>query len=538
MYKVLLTVFCAIVLCFSAANDACGQSMSSSDAHVSQGRSSIVLGSNLFGQQCKHFPDFHFQDPNYIITAGDKIAVQLWGAVTLNQSETVDQNGNIFLPNIGPIMVGGVSSSQLDKVIKINLSKAYKKDVYGYAHLLTSQPVQIYVTGQVKFPGLYNGISSDSILQFLCKAGGINSNGSYRDVRLMRSGRIVTQYDLYSFILTGKIAGFPLHQGDTIFVTPVKNTITVTLDKTASQPLRRVSVEFQGSSVSIHQLMHDLSIKDDDYTYVKVIYANKASLASHYLPLAQSGSVRVGENDQVEFIEDQTNPQITITVDGAVRGAHTFILPEGATLSSLVKKLKFKSGSNINAIQVFRPSVAKVQKKNINRSLNMLSKAVLTPSINTAEGAQMSQVQARLAAQYIAEARKVKPKGQVVLGSRSMWQHFMLKNNDVIHVPEQSSVVNIGGEVLIPKSIQYSPTYSFQDYLMAAGGFTQQANRRGVLVVYPNGAVRVVRYDTSLPISGGDQIMVLPRPFSDNLAVAALFSQLVYQIAIATKVVL
>ncbi|MFT2542688.1 polysaccharide biosynthesis/export family protein, partial [Escherichia coli] len=86
----------------------------------------------------------------------------------------VDPKGNIFLPNVGPVKVAGVSNSQLNALVTSKVKEVYQSNVNVYASLLQAQPVKVYVTGFVRNPGLYGGVTSDSLLNYLIKAGGVD----------------------------------------------------------------------------------------------------------------------------------------------------------------------------------------------------------------------------------------------------------------------------------------------------------------------------------------------------------------------------
>ena len=45
---------------------------------------------------------------SYQINPGDNINLRLWGAYQFNGTQTVDPQGNIFIPNVGPVRVAGV----------------------------------------------------------------------------------------------------------------------------------------------------------------------------------------------------------------------------------------------------------------------------------------------------------------------------------------------------------------------------------------------------------------------------------------------
>ena len=79
-------------------------------AIVTEQASYTVLGQNLFngsfGRQ--QFTGFN---PNYRIAVGDKVLLQLWGAVESRGDQVVDAQGNIFIPQVGPVNIAGVLNS-------------------------------------------------------------------------------------------------------------------------------------------------------------------------------------------------------------------------------------------------------------------------------------------------------------------------------------------------------------------------------------------------------------------------------------------
>lgn len=81
-------------------------------------------------------------NPDYILNPGDSIQVRLWGAFTFDGALQVDPKGNIFLPNVGPVKVAGVSNSQLNATVTSKVKEVYQSNVNVYASLLQAQPVK------------------------------------------------------------------------------------------------------------------------------------------------------------------------------------------------------------------------------------------------------------------------------------------------------------------------------------------------------------------------------------------------------------
>ena len=72
------------------------------------------------------------------------------------------------------------------------------------------------------------------------------------------------------------------------------------------------------------------------------------------------------------------------------------------------------------------------------------------------------------------------------------------------------------------------------DYIEGAGGFTRQADTSQILVVRQNGEVSSAR---DVPLRPGDEILILPKAPTKNLQLAKTLTQMLYQIAIVTKVI-
>jgi hypothetical protein len=104
---------------------------------------------------------------DYVLAIGDRVALRMWGAYPYQDVQVVDPQGNVFLPNVGPVHVAGVRNSELNEVIRSAIRQVYRSNVNVYASLEASQPVRVFVTGFVRAPGQYPGVADDSILGFL-----------------------------------------------------------------------------------------------------------------------------------------------------------------------------------------------------------------------------------------------------------------------------------------------------------------------------------------------------------------------------------
>lgn len=65
----------------------------------------------------------------------------------------------------------------------------------------------------------------------------------------------------------------------------------------------------------------------------------------------------------------------------------------------------------------------------------------------------------------------------------------VLRDGDVISVPQYNGTVRVMGAVLYPNSVTYAEGKRLKYYVDAAGGFDNRARRRGAFVIYMNGMV-------------------------------------------------
>lgn len=70
---------------------------------------------------------------------------------------------------------------------------------------------------------------------------------------------------------------------------------------------------------------------------------------------------------------------------------------------------------------------------------------------------------------------------------------LLLKEGDSLFIPKKLQTVFVKGGVYNPTSIRYDKHLSFQDYISAAGGYNQKANKNQAYIIYANGKVNSVK---------------------------------------------
>ncbi|RJT46757.1 polysaccharide biosynthesis/export family protein [Rahnella woolbedingensis] len=492
---------------------------------------SRMFGAQLFtgGAAADNAASIGF-NPNYIVGLGDQVQIRLWGAFNFDGALTVDPKGNIFLPNVGPLKVAGVSNSQLNSVITTKVKQVYQSNVNVYASLLQAQPVKVFVTGYVTNPGLYGGVASDSLLSYLSKAGGVDTErGSYVDIVVKHNDRVRSRINLYDFLLNGDLRLSQFSDGDTIVVGPRQHTFSVEGDVFNSYDF-----EFRDSTIPVSEALSWARPKPGA-THMTIIRQQGSMKRSEYYPLGSAPGRSLQDGDKLIVSSDRYAGTIQVRIEGAHSGEHAVVLPYGATMSQLLPKIRTNSMSQINSIQLYRRSVALRQKEMLDLTLQKLEEASLSAQSSTQEEGRLRAQEAQLVSRFVAKARQVVPKGEVVLSEDNLNQ-VILEDGDVINIPEKTSLVMIHGEVLFPNAVSWQKGLSPDDYIEKVGGYTQKAGNSKVILIKQNG--EAINAEDVKSLQPGDELMVLPKYESKNIEVTRGISTILYQLAVAAKVIL
>jgi hypothetical protein len=257
---------------------------------------------------------------------------------------------------------------------------------------------------------------------------------------------------------------------------------------------------------------------------------------ANYLTLDEFDSVLLSNGDEVLFFDDQHQSQMVVQLEGEFLGQSYFVLPRTATLQQLLNMVPIEPLlTDFDNISLRRKSVAERQKQALEDSLRRLETTYLGAPSATAEESAIRIREAELISQFVAKAKQVEPNGRLVVSHDGQIVDIRLQDGDIITLPPRTDAVLVSGEVYIPQSVVFVPGKSALEYIKGAGGFSQHADKKRVLVVRQNGEVRNA---SEVSLRPGDEILVLPLVSTKNLQLASTMTQILYQIAVATKVAL
>jgi protein involved in polysaccharide export with SLBB domain len=195
------------------------------------------FGSNFFeNKNISEAPQLFIATPSdYRLGPGDELIVNLFGASENSYSLEISRNGTVKLDRLAPIYLSGLSIPSAKSRLKNRLSKLYAGLVSNDqlsrvdidVSLQKARSIVINITGQVTAPGTYTISGFSSVLNALFAAGGPNEIGSFRNIKLLRNGKVSKTIDLYDYFVRGVYPNVYLRDQDVILVSAFNKQVEV-----------------------------------------------------------------------------------------------------------------------------------------------------------------------------------------------------------------------------------------------------------------------------------------------------------------------
>ncbi|MCZ8132985.1 MAG: SLBB domain-containing protein [Steroidobacteraceae bacterium] len=187
------------------------------------------FGYDLFSSQASTFaPVTDLPVPSdYRVGPGDVLEVQLLGGGGGSYSLEVTRSGEVTIPDIGPVAVGGMRFEDVRRTIEAAVSRQLigMQAVVSMGELRT---IQVFIAGEAEQPGAYTVSALSTITSALFSAGGVKEIGSLRKIQLRRGADVVATLDIYNLLLRGDArSDVRLLPGDVILVPPIGATASV-----------------------------------------------------------------------------------------------------------------------------------------------------------------------------------------------------------------------------------------------------------------------------------------------------------------------
>ena len=167
--------------------------------------------------------------PNeYQISLGDVIGVVLSGSKKQVFDMKVQLDGTVLFPELGSISVAGESFQDIKNKFRNLIEQSY----IGVSIDLSLKDLsakKITIVGAVNNPGTYLVNPFTTISNSLAYSGGIQSIGSLRNIRLLRSNGDSFVFDLYKLLIDGdRTNDITIESGDVIVIGAASKFINIT----------------------------------------------------------------------------------------------------------------------------------------------------------------------------------------------------------------------------------------------------------------------------------------------------------------------
>ena len=395
-----------------------------------------VFGRNIFNNPNLTFaPNMNIATPqNYVLGPGDVLVVDIYGGSQESQRLTVSPEGDVYVPEFGPIQVSGLQIRAAQNRIRQRLGRYFQNSDIRIT-LGQTRSIQVNVLGEVRVPGTYTLSSLSTVYHALYRAGGISNLGTLRNIKLYRQGKLVTVVDVYEFIFNGRLAGnVPLQDNDVIQVDTYDCLVNIT-----GYVKRPMFYELR-STESISTLLKYCGGFTSDAHKQTVRVNRNAEKMKNVFNIDEfdfsSFKLRDGDSVSVEAIYDLYENMVE--VNGAVARPGMYQL--GDKVYSVKSLLERAEGLTPEA---------------------MTNRAVLR----------------RLKPNRTQEVISINLEG-IMEGTEADVQ---LQNEDVLFIPtipehQYSRTITILGEVVFPGPYEYADSMTLENFILQAGGLTYAAS--------------------------------------------------------------
>lgn len=319
-----------------------------------------VFGHNLFNRAELTFePSLNIPTPqNYQLGPGDELIIEVWGASQSQSRLTVSPEGQIVVPDVGVINVGGLTIEKASTLITNRLSTIYSglkgntPNTFAQVSIGNVRSIKVTVAGDAFMPGTYTIPSFATAFNALYLAGGPDEMGSFREIRVVRNGKLYQKIDLYDFLLRGETElNVRLQDEDIVFIAPFQNRVTfygevvrpAIYELKEGETLENL-VEFSGG-FSARAYSKHLVVNRKTDSQKKLLNVDK-ELFSSFL-MKNGDEIKVGE-----ILDRYEN---RVTVKGAVFREGEYGLTEGMTVGMLIKKAEgLREDAFTNRASIYR----------------------------------------------------------------------------------------------------------------------------------------------------------------------------------------
>ncbi len=501
-----------------------------------------IFGKKFFDTMQSSFmpinePNF---DDSYVLDFGDTLEIQLIGQNDLNDKFVLRRDGTINLEDIGKITLSGLSLKEATKLIKAKVNDSYI-GTEAYVTLSEIRDVQIIISGNAFNPGIYTLNGNSNILHAITMAGGINDEGSYRDIKLIRDDEVIEVLDLYELFVFGKTNLYKrLRSGDSILVGPTLDLVNV-----LSGVNRPAYYEIKDKETfeDLIKFANGLT-SEADLDYIQLQRFNKKDLIIDSFQIDELYKQKPRNNDTLIIGEYKYS---SVEIIGAVKTPGVYTISNGDTLKDVIQR----AGGYEDYAYPFGGFLNNVKTLEINKvARERLYEQFLRNLIDSLSSNMNASPPTNSLPLILKELRDAKDVGRIIaefdldILSTKPELNTTLEDGDEIIIPNLTQQVYVYGEVNNQGAIRYVSGKNLKHYINGSGGLMSSADKKLIYVIHPNGETSKLMNDNRiLSILNNDNrnqsiypgsIIYVPRSLGMNtVQTAAILSPIISGLALS-----
>lgn len=499
----------------------------------------FIFGSNFFDVMQTSFMPINEPnlDSSYVLDFGDVLEINLIGKKNLNDTYTVARDGSINLPDIGKLNLSGLSLNDASDLIKAKVNSTYIGTT-AFISLKNLRDINILIVGNAYNPGIYTLNGNSNMLHALSMAGGINDIGSYRNISLVRSGKIIDTLDIYQVLVFGKYNfSNGLRSGDSIVVHPQGKLVSF-----ESGVMRKASYEMKEGETfeDLLEFANGFSKNNDfDNIVVKRVSSGQSKILE--LNVDELYSFDFKNNDSIFIREYKID---TIKIEGSVKNPGTYKFSRGTTLSEAIRSAGgYDSSAYPFGGYLENDKALKINKEAKERLYEAFISNLITNGVSAADNSSSVK-------DLILQLKNTESTGRIIaefdldMIASNPFLDTILEDGDRLLIPQITQQIFVHGEVANPGAIRYSPGKDIDYYLNKSGGVLQNSDLKNLFIVHPNGETENINNKSRLSFIVDENTKQLVYPGSiiyipqktnlaSSLQVASIWAPIVSSIALS-----
>ena len=450
----------------------------------------IRFGSEIFSlMQTTLMP---FNEPNfdgeYVLDFGDVLEIQLVGQKSDSHILPVKRDGSVSIPGVGKMFVSGLSLDNAVNTISKKIESFYTA-VEAYTTLVSVRDIQVIIAGNVFSPGPYTLNGNSTLFHALAISGGPSEDGSFRQIDLVRGGKVIETADFYETFINGASSfSSRLRSGDLVFVRPVSNLVSI------SGAVKRpgtYELKLDENLSKVISFANGINNKAD-LSQISLIRISDGLVSNIPVKsLFEFNNMLSRDNDKLVI---GSHSYRSVEIEGAVKNPGKYLVNEGAGIYDLV----LIAGGYTNTAYPFGGVLENNQTKKINEKAGEKLYESFIDELSNISSVVPQQGEMSFLAEIITEIKNTKPSGRVsaefdlekLKNDPSL--DILLQDGDKITIPEFLDHIYIFGEINTEGTIRYKEGADFKYYIDKKGGYSPYANKKNVYVLHPNGETTLV----------------------------------------------